>query len=275
MTVRFQHFLIGFVAATYLAFHAETWAAGPIMFNHTQLVHSGAGYFNGQSSAQAGDIWSGNVDLSVSGTASGSSSLPNPGNNSSVSGAFSADHKFSALSWDLKGATTASFNAGLGNPGSIYSTVGDSTFLGGSYSFYLEEPTTLTLDASLMSQFIGTGSNLSSPSGATIALYAESIGGVLIQDYVAYWSTASGSTGGSYTDTFLNGGVFRLEARASSLVASNILDASGTLNSSYNAILTVAPVGVPEPGSALLLGVTGILGLAQRRRRRAAPLVCP
>jgi hypothetical protein len=233
------------------------------LYNVTQTAESGTAYYNGQFNYQAINSWSGTYDLGVTGTTSGSSNLPNPGRESSGSGSFFADHSFGTSSWNLSGWVQGSIDAGLGNAGSIYSTIGNATILSSSLYFYVDTPFTISLTGSILGQYTGTVTDPGS-SGATVSLFAEILDGELVNQNLVHWSTFGGSTGGSFSSTY-NSGVFRLDVQSTAFLSSNVPDATQNQYSSYDAQLSIG--AVPEPGSALLLGVASLYPLLRRRRR--------
>lgn len=223
-------------------------------------------FLNGQAFIFASDDWSGTYNLGVTGMTSGGSSLPNPGRESSGSGAFFADHQFGLTSWNLSGWAQGTIDAGLGNTGTTFPTIASTTILGSSLYFFVDQPFTLRLTGEVSNRLSGNGTNPGN-SGATVRLFAEILDGVLVNQYIADWSTFQGDTGGSFTDTF-NSGVFRLEVQATALLSSNIPQAIQEKYSSYNAQLNIQPI--PEPSSALLLA-TAALGPLLRRKRSHRP----
>jgi hypothetical protein len=243
-------------------------SAGPLngatihLFNVNDQALSLTEFYNGQPNIFATNSYSGTYDLGVTGITSGSSSLPNPGRESSGSGSFMADHTFGPLSWELRGWAQGSIDAGLGNTGTTFPTIANTTILSTSLSFFVDTPFTLTLTGIVLSQFTGTGADAGS-SGATVGLFAEILDGQIVNDYVARWSTFRGDTGGSYTGSF-SSGVFRLDVRSSAYLSSNVPDATLNQYSSYDAQMSIVPV--PEPGSALLLTAAAFLPVLRRRR---------
>jgi hypothetical protein len=236
------------------------------LFNVTDDATSLTEYYNGQAFIFAQDRWNGVYDLGVTGTTSGGSSLPNPGRESSGSGSFFADHSFGTSSWNLSGWAQGSIDAGLGNTGTTFPTIAQTTILGGGFSFYVDTPFTISLTSMLTDSYVGAGPENpfnAVDNRASVRLYAEIIDGVLVNQYLANWQS-NASSGGNYTGSF-SSGVFRLELYAGSVLSSNIPDDFGTQYSSYDAQLSIG--AVPEPGSALLLGVASLYPLLRRRRQ--------
>jgi len=237
------------------------------LFDVSDDATSVTNFFNGQFISEARDAWTGSFNLGVTGTTSGGSSLPNPGNEASGSGAFFADHQFGLTSWALTGSATGSIDAGLGNLGTPFPTIANTTTVGGGFSFFVDEPFTLSLIGEVFETFEGESSITGTSNGnqATVRLLAIILDGILVNEYLASWESNS-SAGGTYVGSF-GSGVFRLETFAGAVLSSNVQDASGTQFSSYNAQLSVMPI--PEPSGLLLVGVAGWLGLRRRRGRRS------
>jgi len=252
-----------FAVCVFLALAAGVNAQTLNLFSVTQQARSTTSFFGGNPLPQITDEWSGAFNLGVTGTTTGSSSLPNPGLESSANGSLLANHFFSGTSWALSGDSMATFDAGLGNPGSVNPTISSSSLLSGEYFFTVDSPAQITLNATVMNQFLGLGPVLGF-NGATVALYAVAIDGVFVDQYLVNWQSSLGSNGGTYSTT-LSSGVFRLEAQTTSWAQSNVPDAFGTATSSYDLQLSVAPI--PEPSGALLalLGGGWFLGLRRRR----------
>ncbi|MBL9183483.1 MAG: hypothetical protein JNN17_15190 [Verrucomicrobiaceae bacterium] len=222
--------------------------------------------FNGGSPASITDQWAGIYDLGTNGTVSGSSSLPNPGLESSASGSFFGTQAYSSNLWQLSGNATAIYNTGLGNVGSPFPTIRDTSFIGAAITFSVDQPFVLSLTASLNSSFSGPGPNSGVPANnaALVSLFVVAANGQFVNQYVTEWNTVLGSSGGSYTDSF-NDAVFRLEFGASADVFSNTPGAFGTQTSAYDLQLSVSPI--PEPSGALLALLGGGWFLGPRRRR--------
>jgi hypothetical protein len=237
------------------------------LFDVIDEASSSTRYLGGTVGIESQDVWTGSFNLGVTGTTSGGSSLPNPGNEASGSGSFFADHQFGLTSWALSGSATGSIDAGLGNLGTPFPTIANSTGVGASLQFFVDTPFILNLEGLLGSEFSGSGNQGQAVNnGASIRLFAVILDGILINDYLVDWRTFAGSTGGSYSNSW-SSGVFRLEVGAGVELASNIADASGTQFSSYNALLSVQPI--PEPSGLLLVGVAGLFGLRRRRGKRS------
>jgi hypothetical protein len=238
------------------------------LFDVSQDAGSGTAYYNGQFNYESINTWNGSYNLGVTGTTSGGSNLPNPGRESSGSGSFFADHSFSSTSWSLSGWAQGSIDAGLGNAGSIYSTIAQTTILSSSLYIYVDTPFTISLTGSVFESFTGIDPNMvpDFTSQGSITLFAEILDGQLVNQNLASWGSSpeNPNNGGTYTGTF-NSGVFRLHTAASALLSSNVPDAYGTHYSSYDAQLSIG--AVPEPGSALLLGVASLYPLLRRRRQ--------
>ncbi|MBL9183481.1 MAG: PEP-CTERM sorting domain-containing protein [Verrucomicrobiaceae bacterium] len=254
-------FLILTASATVCSqLHGQTLA----LFNVSQTVSSQIAYTAGTTTTFANDAWTGSYDLGVTGITNGSSSLPNPGLGSSGSGALFADHTFNALSWDLNGSAQGIINAGLGNPGSSFPTISQTTIVSANLSFFIDTPFTINLQSTLVSQFSGNVAYDPFFGRAQTKLFAQVIDGQLVNQYVADWDTFFGSTGGSYTGSF-NSAVFRLEFGADAVLDANDPGAALTQFSSYDLQMTVSPI--PEPGSALLLAAGAFIPLLLRRRQ--------
>ncbi|MCX6856525.1 MAG: PEP-CTERM sorting domain-containing protein [Verrucomicrobia bacterium] len=235
------------------------------LFSVSQTASSQIAYTAGTTTTFASDVWTGSYDLGVTGITNGSSSLPNPGQGSSGSTVLFADHTFNALSWDLNGSAQGTINAGLGNPGSSFPTISQTTIVSANLSFFIDTPFTINLQSALSSQFTGNEPYDPFFGRAQTKLFAQVIDGQLVNQYLADWDTFFGSTGGSYTGSF-NSAVFRLEFGADAVLDAN--DPGAFLNqySSYDLQMSVQPV--PEPSGMLLIGV-GAAFLGLRRRRRA------
>jgi hypothetical protein len=237
-------------------------------FDVTQAVSSQTGFRDAADNVQS-DTWSGAFNLGVSGTTSGGSNLPNPGNGASGSGSFFADHQFGLTSWALSGSATGAIDAGLGAaPGNFFPSIGNTTILSAGLWFAVNEPFTLTLTGEVFESFIGNDPTMASPfsNAGAIRLFAEILDGNLVNQDLIEWTTNLGSSGGTYTASF-NSGVFRLSVLANAVLSSNVPEAFGTQFSSYDAQLSIQPI--PEPGSALLLVSAAVYPLLRRRRGSA------
>lgn len=220
-------------------------------------------FFGGNFTPQSSDVWSGSFDFSITGSVSGSSSLPNPGLESSASSSFVGDQLFGPSLWDLSGTSQTVIDTGLGNPGGG-TTISSLSGLGASLTFSVDSPFALSLQSSLSAQFVGNAPSMVFDNRSSVRLFAVVLDGVFVNQYVADWDTITGSSGGMYSGSW-NSAVFRLEFNAGTLLSSGIPDAFGTAASSYDLLLSVAPV--PEPSGALLalLGGGWFLGLRRRR----------
>lgn len=235
------------------------------VFSSIQRASSRASFFDSNQPVPLIDEWTGSYDLTVSGTTFGTSSLPNPGLNSSASGYIQSTHIFSTNLWQLNGQASSTYNAGLGST-TLDRTSQDQSTIGAGITFSVDQPFFLSLSASLNSTFSGPGPNSGFPAdnAASVRLFVIAANGVFVNQYVADWNTVLGSSGGSYNDSF-NDGVFRLEFFAGADVFSNTPGAFGTQTSAYDLELSVSPI--PEPSGALLalLGGGWFLGLRRRR----------
>lgn len=235
------------------------------VFSSIQTASSRASFFDSNQPVPLIDEWTGSYDLTVSGTTFGTSSLPNPGLNSSASGYIQATHTFSPNLWHLNGQASSTYNAGLGSA-TLDRTSQDQSTIGAAITFSVDQPFVLTLTAALNSSFSGPGPNSGFPANnaASVSLFVVAANGQFVNQYVTEWNTVLGSSGGSYTDSF-NDAVFRVEFGASTDVFSNVPGAFGTQTSAYDLQLSVSPI--PEPSGALLalLGGGWFLGLRRRR----------
>jgi hypothetical protein len=242
-------------------------AASLIFFDVNDNAVSQTEFYNGQPQIFASDSWAGSYNGSVTGTTSGSSSLPNPGNEASGSGAFMADHTFGPVSWELSGWAQGSIDAGLGNTGTTFPTMFQTTILSTSLYFFVDTPFTLTLTGMVFESFVGNDPTIipEFTSQGSISLFAEQLNGQLVNQTLVQWFTTpeNNSTGGTYSIS-LDSGIFRLTTTASALLTSNVQDAFGTQYSSYDAVLSVQPI--PEPGTAFLLTAAAFFPLLRRRR---------
>jgi hypothetical protein len=236
------------------------------LFQVTDEATSYTRYLGGTAGTKFENSWNGVYDLGVTGTTSGSSNLPNPGRESSGSGSFFADHSFGTSSWNLSGWAQGSIDAGLGNTGTTFPTIAQTTILSSSLYIYVDTPFTISLTGSVFDSYLGNtaDSGFGPNNQGYIGLYAEILDGQLVNQYLAEWASFTGTSGGSYTGTF-NSGVFRLTTGATVQLSSNVPDLTATQYSSYDAQLSIG--AVPEPGSALLLGVASLYPLLRRRRR--------
>ena len=244
----------------------QTLTAQTLNYLSTNSQSAGARseFYGGTASANPVDVWNGVYDLAVTGTYSGSSSLPSPGLGSSASSSFLADLTYSPSNWNLVGTASASISTGTGNSGSAFPTIASASGSGASITFSVDSPFALSLQSSLSNQFVGNDPSIVVSNQATTRLFAVALDGVFTNQYLVDWNTLLGSSGGTFDGSW-NSGVFRLEFGAGPFLSSNNPGSFGTTSSSYDIQLSVSHI--PEPSGELLalLGGGWFLGLRRRR----------